>query len=75
MQSTVTQRGQTAIPASIRKKYHIEAHSRLEWIDNGRSLYVVPVPLNPIKDLQGKYRKQELMQALQISRVEERKRD
>ena len=71
MTSTMTVRGQTAIPAVIRKKYHMTEHTRLEWIDDGHSLTVVPVPADPIAALRGS--KKGLLKALLASRAEERR--
>ena len=75
MTSTVTIRGQTAIPASIRRQFKITAHTRLEWIDDGHSITVVPVPRDPILALQGKYKNSRLSQALADYRTRERARD
>lgn len=53
MKSTVSSRGQTAIPAKIRKKYKMKAKTRLEWIDQGDAILVVPVPEDPLKAFMG----------------------
>ena len=74
MMSTVTQRGQTAIPAAIRRRYHIESHTQIEWVDDGQSLHIVPVLEKPIIALRGKYRGRKLSEALTATRAEERKR-
>jgi bifunctional DNA-binding transcriptional regulator/antitoxin component of YhaV-PrlF toxin-antitoxin module len=74
MMSTVTTRGQTAIPAAIRRRYNILSRSRIEWIDDGHSIAVVPVAEDAIKSLRGKYRRCTLSSALKNSRVEERNR-
>jgi AbrB family looped-hinge helix DNA binding protein len=37
MKSTVTARGQTAIPAEIRRRYNIKPNTKLEWIDDGQT--------------------------------------
>lgn len=74
MTSTVTVRGQTAIPASIRRQFNITARTRLEWIDDGHSITVVPVPQDPIRALQGKYKDSRLSQALAEFRSRERAR-
>ncbi|MGH8628392.1 MAG: AbrB/MazE/SpoVT family DNA-binding domain-containing protein, partial [Gammaproteobacteria bacterium] len=43
MQTTITKRGQTVVPAPIRKRYHIEEGDSLVWIDDGETIRVVPV--------------------------------
>lgn len=72
MESTVTVRGQTAIPVAIRRRYNIRAKTKLEWLDDGHSISVVPIPENPIKALKGRYRDTDLLSALLKSRQEER---
>lgn len=74
MESTVTVRGQTAIPAAIRKRYNIKPKTKIEWIDDGHTITVMPIPQDPIKALKGKYKDANLLQALLKSRKEERKR-
>jgi AbrB family looped-hinge helix DNA binding protein len=74
MQSTVTVRGQTAIPAAIRRRYNIKAKTKIEWIDDGHTITVMPIPQDPIKALKGRYKNIDLLQALLKSRKEERKR-
>ena len=75
MLSTVTVRGQTAIPAAIRKKYNIKPKTKIEWMDDGHTITVMPVPQDPVKALKGRFRDADLLQALMKSREEERKRD
>lgn len=72
MESTVTVRGQTAIPVAIRRRYNIRAKTKLEWLDDGHSISVVPIPENPIKALKGRYRDTDFLSALLKSRQEER---
>ena len=36
MKTTVTARGQTVIPAKIRKEHQIEISTKLEWIEDGK---------------------------------------
>ncbi|MCL4537849.1 MAG: type II toxin-antitoxin system PrlF family antitoxin [Nitrospirae bacterium] len=74
MESTVTVRGQTAIPAAIRRKYNIKAKTKLEWIDDGHTITVLPIPQDSIKALKGKFKDADLLKALLESRKEERKR-
>ena len=74
MESTVTIRGQTAIPVAIRRRYRIEPHTKLEWIDDGQTIAVLPVPSDPIKALKGRFKDADLLVALLKSRKEERER-
>ena len=74
MKSTVTVRGQTAIPILIRRKYKIKPQMILEWIDDGHSITVLPIPVKPIKALKGRFKKRHLLSALLKSRKEERAR-
>ena len=53
MLTTVTTRGQTVVPAAIRKSYHIGVGTRLQWIDDGYTIRVVPVPESPIEAAKG----------------------
>jgi len=54
MRSTITQRGQTVIPAEIRKHFHLSPSDRLEWIIENDTLRVVPVRDNPIEAFRGR---------------------
>jgi len=53
MRTTVTARGQTVVPAKIRRDHDIEPQSRLEWIDDGYTIRVVPVPADSIRAATG----------------------
>lgn len=53
MQSTITSRGQTVIPASIRRQFHLSPADRLEWVLDDGTIRVVPVRANPIEAFRG----------------------
>ena len=53
MRSTITERGQTVIPAAIRRKFNLTPADRLEWIVENNNLRVVPVKKNPIDAFRG----------------------
>ena len=74
MESTVTIRGQTAIPVAIRRKYNIKPQMKLEWIDDGHTITVLPIPKDPIAALKGRLKGSKLLEALLKSRKEERER-
>jgi AbrB family looped-hinge helix DNA binding protein len=57
MQSTITSRGQTVIPASIRHQFHLSPADRLEWVLDDGAIRVVPVRADPIEAFRGQGRK------------------
>jgi len=71
MQTSVTKRGQTVIPAQIRKKYQIQEGDRLVWLDDGQTIKVIPVPADPVKALRGRGRGEHLVKKLLASRRED----
>jgi len=75
MKSTVTRRGQTVIPAPLRRQYQIEEGMILEWLDAGGSIKVIPVPKDPIKVLRGSAKGEGLLEQLLLSRREDRERE
>ena len=75
METLVTKRGQTVVPAPIRKRYQIQEGDRLAWIDDGRSIRVIPLPADPIRALRGRYKGVGLYKKLMEYRQEERKRE
>ena len=56
METSVTKRGQTVVPAAIRRRYHIDGGSRLVWLDDGETIRVVPVPADGLQALRGRGR-------------------
>jgi len=75
MNTAVTKRGQTAIPAIIRKNYNIQPGDRLVWIDDGRTIKIIPVPADPINAFRGRAKGENLLEKLLEARREERERD
>ncbi len=53
MRSTITVRGQTVIPAQVRKRFQLGPADRLEWIMEGDRIVVVPVKADPISAFRG----------------------
>ncbi|MGH3998560.1 MAG: AbrB/MazE/SpoVT family DNA-binding domain-containing protein [Pseudonocardiaceae bacterium] len=75
MQTTITKRGQTVVPAPIRKRYHIGEGDSLVWIDDGETIRVVPVARDPIGALRGAGRGEALLERLLSARREDRTRE
>jgi AbrB family looped-hinge helix DNA binding protein len=72
MQTAVTKRGQTVIPAPIRKRYQIQEGDSLVWIDDGETIRVIPVAQDPIRALRGIGRGEPLVDRLLANRQEDR---
>jgi AbrB family looped-hinge helix DNA binding protein len=53
MRSTITERGQTVIPAEIRRRFRLSPADRLEWVVDPQGIRVVPVAANPIEAFRG----------------------
>lgn len=75
MQTTLSRRGQTVIPAAIRKRHHIKEGDRLVWIDDGETLKIIPLPGDPVRALKGIAEGEHLMKELMSYRREERERE
>ena len=75
MQTKITRRGQTVVPAPIRKRYNIRAGDRLVWLDDGETIKVIPISSDPVSALRGTGEGEDLLGALLQFREEERSRD
>ena len=54
MTTNVTTRGQVSIPAGIRKRFHIEAESKVEWLVEGDEIKLVPLPKDIVTAFRGR---------------------
>ena len=74
MVTKVTVRGQTVVPAAIRSAHHIHPECRLEWIDDGKCIRVVPLPDDPVKAARGLFRGSKMTKALLEARSRDKNR-
>ena len=75
MLTTVTKRGQTVVPATIRKRYDIQVGDRLVWLDDGQVIKVIVIPADPISALKGIGRGEKMLDALLKARQEDRQNE
>ena len=75
MKTTVTKRGQTVVPAELRRKYRIEEGATLEWIDTGMEIRVIPMPQDLIGALRGSAKGERLTEKLLEARKEDKIRE
>ena len=68
MRTKITKRGQTSVPSKIRKQLHIGAETTLEWVVEGSTARVIPVPADPIRAFRGSGKKGLVKQLLKDRR-------
>ena len=53
MKTTISERGQTAVPAQVRRRFGLKSGQQLQWVANGEIIYVIPVSKDAIKSFRG----------------------
>jgi AbrB family looped-hinge helix DNA binding protein len=71
MQTTLTRRGQIVLPAEIRKRYKFKEGDQFVWLDDGKTIKLIPIPKDPISALQGRGKGEKLL----VKLLDERKKD
>lgn len=74
METSVTKKGQTNIPAAIRKRHQIEGGDRLVWLDDGEVIRMIPVPKDALRALRGAGQGEELLDRLLENRRADKQR-
>jgi AbrB family looped-hinge helix DNA binding protein len=72
MISTISSRGQTAVPAEIRRKFEIKPNTKLQWLAEKKGIRVIPIS-DPIEALAGRFKGSKLTESLIQDRNKERK--
>lgn len=70
--TSVTRKGQTVVPAPLRKRFNIGPKSQLVWSTDGKVIEVTPIPSDPIRALRGSTEKRRLLRALLKRRKEDK---
>ena len=73
MRTKVTKRGQVSVPAEVRKKLHIGPDTRLEWLVEGNTVRVIPLPSDPAKTFRGSGKKGMVKRLLRERRRDRRR--
>ena len=73
MKTTLSERGQTAVPAAIRERFGMKPGQQIEWVEDGKAIHLLPVPEDPIKHFRGSAHG--LTQALLTHRKKEREKE
>lgn len=78
MRTTISSRGQTAVPAEVRRRFHLGENSQLEWMVEGGVITVLPVPLNAVSEfrgsLKGRFTVRDLLEERRADRARDRSR-
>lgn len=74
MRTKVTTRGQVSIPSEVRKQLRIKPETQLEWVVEGSTVRVIPIPDDPIASFRGSGKKGEVKRLL-ADRRRDRRRD
>ena len=72
---TVSREGRVLIPKALREKYGINPGSKVRFIDLRGSLYLVPVPPDPIRAYRGALGKRPGQRSMAQILLDERRRD
>jgi AbrB family looped-hinge helix DNA binding protein len=68
MRTKMSKRGQISVPSKIRKQLHIGPETTLEWIVEGATARVIPVPADPVRAFRGSGKKGLVKQLLKDRR-------
>jgi len=75
MRTKVTKRGQVSVPSQVRKKLKIGPETELEWVVEGATVRVIPLPSDPIRAFRGSGKKGMVKRLLRDRRRDRQRED
>ncbi|MBI2988509.1 MAG: AbrB/MazE/SpoVT family DNA-binding domain-containing protein [Deltaproteobacteria bacterium] len=75
MRTKVTKRGQVSVPSEVRKKLQIGPDTTLEWLVEGSTVRVIPLPSDPVKAFRGSGKKGMVDRLLKDRRQDRQRED
>jgi AbrB family looped-hinge helix DNA binding protein len=75
VRTKISKRGQISIPSIVRKQLHIGPNTTLEWVIEGTTARVIPVPEDPIRAFRGSGKKGLVKQLLKERRRDRQRED
>lgn len=75
MRTRVSSRGQVSVPSRVRKLLSIGADTTVEWVVEGNTARVIPIPSNPIAAFRGSGRRGAVARLLKERRQDRRRDD
>ncbi len=73
MTVTISTRGQMVLPSTVRRRYHLMPQSKVEVLDNGKEIILVPLPSNSFKQAKGILKGVSTKDLIDLRRQERRK--
>lgn len=75
MTVTLSSRGQLVLPALIRKRRHLKAGTKIEFVDTGTAILLVPLPKDPFAASRGSLKGIVSSDDVMVARRADRARD
>jgi AbrB family looped-hinge helix DNA binding protein len=71
MRTRITKRGQVSVPSEVRKKLKIGPNTKLEWVVEGNTARVIPIPPDPLRAFRGSGKKGMVKRLLRDRRLDQ----
>jgi AbrB family looped-hinge helix DNA binding protein len=75
MRTKVSKRGQVSVPAKVRKQLSIGPDTTVEWVVEGTTARIIPIPTNPVAAFRGSGKKGSVDRLLKERRQDRQRED